>query len=66
MILSITRSPEIIDIPKPVRTAREKPLSQNRPAIEAFTTLFDMTAIKIVEAAITRVGFPVRDSLAIV
>ena len=49
-----------------MRTARANPFSQNLPAIEAFTTLFDMTAMSIVDAAIIRVGLPDRDSLAIV
>ena len=47
-------------------TDRANHFSQNLPAIEAFTTLFDITAMSIVEAAIINVGFPESDSLAIV
>lgn len=43
--------PDAIDIPKPIITARPKSFSPKRPAIEAFTKLFDITAMRIVEAA---------------
>ena len=44
-------APERIEIPNPEKTALPKTFSQNRLAIDAFTILFDMTAMRIVEEA---------------
>ena len=50
--------PIIILTQKPIPTRFPYSFSQNLYAIEAFTTLFDITAIRIVVAAITRVKSP--------
>lgn len=48
----------MIDIPNPVITAFQYSFSPNLLAIEAFTMLFDITAISIVVAAIIVVKSP--------
>lgn len=50
-MMTITTSPDTIEIPNPVITAFPKSFSPKRPAIEAFTKLLDITAMSIVDAA---------------
>jgi hypothetical protein len=44
-------APERIEIPNPEKTAFPKTFSPKRLAIDAFTMLFDITAMRIVEEA---------------
>ncbi len=57
-IAIIAIEPNSIDIPNPVTTPLQKSLSPNRYAIDAFTILFDIAAMRIVDAAIIMAMLP--------
>lgn len=57
-IAMIAVSPNRIDRPNPITTPRPKSFSQNRYAIDAFITLFDIAAMRIVDAAIMSAILP--------
>jgi hypothetical protein len=50
-MIPITISPEITEIQNHFMTAFPNHFSQNLPAIDHFTKLFDITAIRIVDEA---------------
>jgi len=62
----MTTAPESIESQNPVITARPNTFSQNRRAIDALTILFDITAISIVEDAITSESHHTIESVAMV
>ena len=56
--MAMTMKPRTIEIPNPVITAFPYSRSPNLLAIDAFTTLFDITAMRMVVAAMIVVKSP--------